>query len=349
MPGARGVVTTPLPRIVQAQGPLVPLGGGIRPSQECGDAPGTGHLPLAAEFITERNSQLVFVICELSYDFGTDARRDYFVQRFSELAENGEWLARNGLTAGEMIPENQRAMSAYISQQEGSHPEDGERLIFTGENEQMNLYAFRPIRAFAPIALLTFAQILRDQAEGASDRMSIGGRIIGDITLYNGERVPVVDPSLSNLFNWRTEVLSTAALDAIRPPEDAPEEERARFAAIEAALPDRLSNFLDRVYYELRNLGQSPQDRAINYFATNAFSTGEAFAEALADELELDTIRVEESPFCRPYSRCFDVIMTFFNPGERLTQALREFRLTVDVSDVSPVSVGRIRRWSRFS
>jgi cyanobactin maturation PatA/PatG family protease len=350
MPAGPGIAPVPQQRIVQAQEPLAPMGGGVRPSQNGPDGPGSGNLPLAAEFITSRNSQLVFVICELSYDFGTDARRDYFVQRFFELRQDEAFLRDNNLTADELIPENQRAMAAYISNPPaGRHPEDAERLIFTGANEQMDLYAFRPLRAFAPIVLLTFSQILRDQAEGKSDRMSISGRIIGDITLYNGERVPVVDPSLSNLFNWKTDVLSRAVLDAIRPPEGASEEEKARFAAREAALQEQLNNFLERIYYELRNLGQSPPDRAINYFATNAFSTGQVFSEALAEELELDTIRVEQSPFCRPYSECYDVIMTFFNPRERLTQALREWRIVVDTSDVGPVSVGRIRRWSRFA
>ena len=42
---------------------------------------------------------------------------------------------------------------------------------------------------------------------------------------------------------------------------------------------DEILNFLNRVYYELRNLGIAPQERAINFAATNAFQTRQAFAE----------------------------------------------------------------------
>ena len=31
-------------------------------------------------------------------------------------------------------------------------------------------------------------------------------------------------------------------------------------------------NFLDKVYYQMRNLGQTSQDRALNYAATNVFN-----------------------------------------------------------------------------
>jgi hypothetical protein len=221
------------------------------------------------------------------------------------------------------------------------HPEDGERLIFTGVDEQMHLYAFRPIRAFAPQVMIAFAEILRSQAYGESERMSLGGRVIGDITLYNGDKVPVIDPSLSNLFNWTTGALTELVVAVMR--------DRAGPGFIEDRFRQQISNFLDRVYYEVRNLGQAPHDRALNYFATNVFSAGDAFQRALEDGLALDGIRVETSPFSRPYSDCYDVIMTFFDPTDRMGKALKEFRQTIDVSDVSPVNVGKMREWSRFA
>ena len=59
-------------------------------------------------------------------------------------------------------------------------------------------------------------------------------------------------------------------------------------------------NFLNRVYYELRNLGVAPQDRALNFAATNAYQARLAFVDAAARSLVLDTIKVVKSPICRP-------------------------------------------------
>lgn len=107
---------------------------------------------------------------------------------------------------------------------------------------------------------------------------------------------------------------------------------------------DRLRNFLDRVYYELRNLGQSPSDRALNYAATNAFQSLTAFSDPVVDNLELDLIDVERSPICRKDSDCWDIKLRFFDPENVLRARLVE-RYTVDVSDTFPVLVGEVRIW----
>jgi len=71
---------------------------------------------------------------------------------------------------------------------------------------------------------------------------------------------------------------------------------------------------LNRVYYELRNLGVSPQERAMNYAATNAYQARQAFAEAAARNLALDSFVVVKSPICRPDSDCWDVKLQMFDP-----------------------------------
>jgi hypothetical protein len=73
-------------------------------------------------------------------------------------------------------------------------------------------------------------------------------------------------------------------------------------------------SFLNRIYYDLRNLGTTSQDRALNFAATNAFQAASTFAEAVATEMELDSITVEKSPFCRLDSDCWDVKLKFFDP-----------------------------------
>jgi hypothetical protein len=109
-----------------------------------------------------------------------------------------------------------------------------------------------------------------------------------------------------------------------------------------------IHNFLERVYYELRNLGLSSQERAMNYAATNAFQIEQVFHVAGREDMELDQIGVEASPICRPGSDCWDVTLTFFDPGKRLERARKVYRFAVDVSDVVPVTVGEVRSWSVY-
>ena len=107
-----------------------------------------------------------------------------------------------------------------------------------------------------------------------------------------------------------------------------------------------LSNFLERVYHELRNLGMTPHERAINYAATNAYNVEAAFENAIKREMELDSIEVERSPICRPDSDCWDVKLYFFDPKGEKQAVRRVYRFTVDVSDVVPVMIGDMKTWS---
>jgi hypothetical protein len=111
-------------------------------------------------------------------------------------------------------------------------------------------------------------------------------------------------------------------------------------------LREGLTSFLNRVYHDLRNFGQTSRDRALNFAVTNTFQATATFAEAIASQRQLDTIAVEKSPYCRLNSDCWDVVLTFHDPedGKRSCQV---FRFTVDVADSLPVSVGQIKRWAQ--
>jgi hypothetical protein len=67
---------------------------------------------------------------------------------------------------------------------------------------------------------------------------------------------------------------------------------------------------------------------------------------ATQGDLELDTINVRKSPVCRPDSDCYDIELGFFDP-RNVNIATRVFRFTVDVSDVTPVTIGQVRAWSK--
>ena len=92
--------------------------------------------------------------------------------------------------------------------------------------------------------------------------------------------------------------------------------------------------------------GVTPEDRALNYAATNAFQARRVVEAATVQGLDLERITVHKSPICRPDSDCYDVEVTFFNP-DNTNVASRVFRFTVDVSDVIPVTIGAVLQWTR--
>jgi hypothetical protein len=150
--------------------------------------------------------------------------------------------------------------------------------------------------------------------------------------------VPLIMPAIRGVHFWATEPLVTHVLGA-----------RPNAAAAQATY-DRvtagLTNFLGRVYYDLRNLGVAGEERALNYAATNAIQIAAVIQRTTTEELELDTISVKRSPVCRPDSECYDVELSFFNPNNT-NIADRVHRFTVDVSDVVPVTIGTVRSWAR--
>lgn len=356
-PAQRTAMMAGFPGLATAQ-----PGRGVAPSQ-------SGRVPMPTDFINSSNSQLVYVTGELGYDFVTDARRDYFVQRFREMSDDHDYIdafsTDLGLEPGPLyLPEDNRAMAAYLYQGQifteqhkapagrfGEGPTDIGSVVWTLIQEGQALYALRPLHTFAVPVLEQLANFLYDQSRpefdkagnanpNRSERISVAGRILGDITLYNGQQVPVLDVSLRALFNWNLKFLIEGVLG---PRDSAPDKDAwdVKYG--------RLANFLERIYYEIRNLGQAPSDRAINYLTTNLFQANDAFQKALNEALELDSIFAEKSPLCRPKSDCWDVVMRFFDPNNRLSRALVEYRLTVDVSDISPVGIGKVRSWSRFA
>ena len=107
----------------------------------------------------------------------------------------------------------------------------------------------------------------RNNAPRGAERVSIPGMISGNVRLFNGQVVPVIHPEIRGMCNWTTDALIQAvagappALVGARP-------------ADKQAYADKVGgirSFLERLYYELRNLGITPQERAMNYAGANAF------------------------------------------------------------------------------
>jgi cyanobactin maturation PatA/PatG family protease len=255
---------------------------------------------------------LAYALGRIGYDFGSEARRDSFVQAG----------LRNPYDAGELL--------AYLDANPWAAPD----VTFTLEQDATPIYAVQSAGPYASQVYERLREVLRDQIAGAVETVSLPSYTGGAATLSNGQSVPVLWPNARGMYSWNRGALLAALVE-----NNAPDREQ-RTAAI--------GNFLERVSYELRNLGVDPRERALNYAATNAFQVARVYESAIRDSLSLGTIGVERSPICRPQSDCWDVLLTFFDPNQRLTRSRRVYRFTVDVSDVIPVTIGSVRHWDLY-
>ncbi|HEX3043493.1 MAG TPA: PatA/PatG family cyanobactin maturation protease [Bacillota bacterium] len=257
---------------------------------------------------------LVYAIGQIGYDLGSEARRDYFIQQGINPGDPSELL--NFLSA---------------------HPEHASAVTWTLNQEETAIYTIQPVGPFAAKGYERLLEYFAAQMKEV-ERISVAGVVAGKMNLMNGQTVPVIIPDLRGMYSWSTPALLNSVLGDSNPREDKKYHQRVQ----------DIGNFLERVYYEIRNLGLTPQERAMNYAATNAFQINIVFKNALENGMHLDSIDVERSPICRPNSDCWDIKLTFFNPTKRLEQARQVYRFTIDVSDVVPVTVGKVRNWSVY-
>jgi cyanobactin maturation PatA/PatG family protease len=273
---------------------------------------------------------LIYALGTLGYDFGTEARRDTFKQ-LMPLAKFGEALVPAN-------PYDTRQMVDYLA----ANPSESKALIWTLNLELTPIYAVEPVGPFGHAVYdvlreLMTGEIEAVEAEAYTERVSMPGLLSGRTArLFSGQIVPVIEVgNVRGLYGWRTSALVKAAIGAIGAENVA-----------EARVRRTLEGFLNRVYYDLRNLGATSSDRALNFAATNAFQAVTTLTRAIGEGMELDTIAVERSPICRLDSDCWDVKLKFFDP-ENDRRAKRVFRFTIDVSDTIPVTLGEVRSWTQ--
>jgi cyanobactin maturation PatA/PatG family protease len=211
------------------------------------------------------------------------------------------------------------------------NPWEAQSLIWTLQLDATPIYAILPTGSYASV---TYERLRSFLADEDVERVSIPGYIGGSVRLLSGQVVPVIIPEIRGMYSWSVQALVSATTTVL------PEEVTV------PQLRSRIEDYLNRVYYDYRNLGVAPQERALNFSATNAFQVSVALATAAHGERVLDTISVEKSPICRPDSDCYDVKLIFFDP-ENDRRSNRVYRFTIDVSDVIPVPVGQMRSWSQ--
>ncbi len=277
-------------------------------------------------------SKLVYALGTIGYDFGNEARRDTFKQLMPAVNMDGAIIPAN--------PYDSRQMVDYLS----VNPTEAKPLIWTLNQELTPIYALEPVSGFAAdiyeiLILMLQGQIQPENSDDFVERVSIPARLTDrTVELFSGQVVPVI--TLTNtrgMYGWKVNSLVDAALQTVITGETAP--------AQEIAMRKALSSFLNRVYYDLQNLGQLAKDRALNFSVTNAFQAASSFSQAISTGMQLDSIEVEKSPFCRINSDCWDVKLKFFDP-ENGRRAKKVFLFTIDVSDRIPVTLGQVRSWS---
>jgi cyanobactin maturation PatA/PatG family protease len=275
--------------------------------------------------------QFVYALGTLGYDFGTESRRDSFKQLMPAYSINEITVPANPYDARQMVD----YLAANLS--------EARSLIWTLNIELTPIYAIEPEGAFARETFAVLQELLAGQiqseiSEEYVERVSIPGILTGrSVKLFSGQVIPLIAPqNPRGMYGWQVNTLVNAAIETVQTTvEDAREE----------AIRRTLDSFLNRIYYDLRNLGTTSQDRALNFAATNAFQAASTFAEAVVTGMELDSITVEKSPFCRLDSDCWDVKLKFFDP-ENSRRARKVFRFTIDVSDLIPVTMGEVKTWS---
>jgi cyanobactin maturation PatA/PatG family protease len=272
--------------------------------------------------------RLVFALGQLGYDLVNEARLDSLTQTMAG--------AGRASTPERILAFDHRRMLAHLEE----HPWDAAAVEWTLSLDGTSIYALRPQGPFAADVYKQLRRFLREQLDEGVERVSIAGIIVGKATLLLGQVVPVVIPELRGMFSWTTPAL-TDAVAGPAPSAEAPEPERDAHTQRKAGV----RNFLDRVYHGLRNLGLTPEDRAINFAATNAFAFEKVYESALKEKMELESVNVVRSPICRPGSDCWDVEVYFFYPERQVQTVRRVYRFTVDVSDTVPVTVGSTRSW----
>jgi len=276
----------------------------------------------------------VFALGRLGYDFGSQARCDTFSRLMPPVTTDNSFAPAS--------PYDPRQLAAFLE----NHPDESPSLIWTLNADQTPVYAIEPRGPYATdvyriLRLLLLAQTAPADNPGFVERVSIPGYVSDrSVRLLSGQTLPVIElPGARGAHGWSVDGLIGAALGSL--PEPVGEEEAT-------VLRQALAAFMNRIYHDRQNLGVTSRDRALNYCATNLVQAATVFREALSRGMGLDTVSAEKSPYCRQNSDCWDVMLRFFDP-ENGKRARRAYRFTIDVSELTPVTVGEVRSWSEMT
>lgn len=285
----------------------------------CGGGPAVLSPSVGGFIPASAGMQKVYALGTLGYDFSTEAGKDAVIQNMS---------------SGSNIYDVKH-MLAHLDK----NPWDAGAIVWTLSINTNPIYAVLPVGPFATDGYKLLKDFLKAQVEEGAERISLPGIITGQTMLMSsGVTVPVVAPDIRGLYSWKTKDLVESLCG--KEPKD------GKGADEYHGKREGVRNLLDRIYYDLQNLGMSSQDRSLNFAATNAFNIEKVFEQAVKKSMQLQQISTEKSPICRPGSDCWDVKLSFWDPENQTKRARQVYRYTVDVSEPIPITVGPVRSWN---
>lgn len=267
-----------------------------------------------------KKPQLVYAIGRLGVSFISQARRDSI------------WRIVNGAREGDLKPISNTALQDLFKKQSFQ----AQSVIWTLSRTEVPMYAIVPSGAFAAE---TYAWLVNEWQDAEVEFASIPGVLAGQIALYDGQIVDAIIPDRRGMYSWETKRYVKALRDARK---------KADATLTPKKIDREIERFFGKIYFSIRNRGLSPEERAVNAAATNAFNISPVIEQAGEEGLTLRDIGVEKSPLNRPGSDYYDVLLTFFNPYEREAVAPLRARFTVDVSDTVPVLIGDPVLWHEY-
>jgi cyanobactin maturation PatA/PatG family protease len=296
-----------------------PMASGVVPSTD-------GIQPSSCGCGGSASGSLVYVIGEIGFDYGTEARRDSIVSH----------IVAAGLGASH--PQEEERLARYLD----NNPWDAASVIWTISINKVPIYAVKPNGPYAPDAYKKLVEFLDDNHKKSAKRqcnhVAIPGRIVGRVALLRtGHVVPVIEPEIRGMANWDTAELVSAALKNTGDKKDRKDKD----------LEKSLTKILEKIYQEHQSLGIRPQDRAINYAASNTTEITKMIKDAAENKggtMFFDNIEFEPSEICRPGSECWIIKINFF-VHDQTDRSRRMYRFTVDVSDTVPVSLADMQDW----
>jgi cyanobactin maturation PatA/PatG family protease len=274
-----------------------------------------------------QKKQLVYAIGRLGVSFISLARRDS-IWRSIHGTEGG--VARTPEV--DLRPINNADLQGLFEREAWQ----AQAVAWTLSRTEVPMYAIVPAGAFAERA---YAWMVEQWKDDDVEFISLPGVIVGQVTLYDGMTVDAVVPDLRGMYSWNAKRYTDALVSALPRPEGEGQQDD---------VTRRIDRFLSKIYFQIRNRGLSPEERALNAAATNAFNLSNVVVTAGQEGLAFRDVSVEKSPLNRPGSDYYDVLLTFFAPDRRLEQAALVARFTVDVSDTVPVVVGEPVSWYEY-
>jgi cyanobactin maturation PatA/PatG family protease len=115
---------------------------------------------------------LVYALELIGYDFGSEARRDWFIQQ------------------GLRNPDNPSEMLEHLT----GNPHYSTALTWTLQQETTVTYAIQPSGPFSTMAYDLLRGFLSAQVTSGVQQVSMPGIIKGNASLFNGQSVPVIHP-----------------------------------------------------------------------------------------------------------------------------------------------------------